>query len=165
MRILGVDPGLVRTGWGVIEYRQGALSFVAAGTVAPPTRCELAGRLLHLHEKLHEIISTHRPDVAAVEETFVNVNAASTLKLGNARGAILLSLAQAGLPVAEYAALLVKKSVVGVGRAEKSQVGQMVKTLLPRCDATGADALDALAIAITHAHQAQFHRRIEEVYS
>lgn len=161
MRILGIDPGLVKTGWGIIEYRAGALSYVAAGTVAPPVRQELAGRLLCLHEKLHDVIDCYRPEVAAIEETFVNMNAASTLKLGNARGAILLSLAQAGLPVAEYAALLVKKSVVGVGRAEKGQVGMMVRTLLPRCDASGADALDALAIAICHAHQSQRNRILE----
>lgn len=161
MRILGVDPGLVKTGWGIIDYHNGALSYVAAGTIAPPPKDGLAGRLLCLHEEIHGVIERYRPQAAAVEETFVNVNAASTLKLGNARGAILLSLAVAGLPVAEYAALLVKKSVVGVGRAEKGQVGMMVKTLLPKCDATGADAFDALAIAICHAHQAQVSRLLE----
>ncbi len=161
MRILGIDPGLVKTGWGIVDYQSGALYFVAAGTIAPPPRQELAARLLHLHEEVQRIVSRYAPHAAAVEETFVNVNAASTLKLGNARGALLLSLAQAGLPVAEYAALLVKKSVVGAGRAEKGQVGMMVKTLLPKCDATGADALDALAIAITHAHQSQLSRMLE----
>lgn len=161
MRILGIDPGLVKTGWGIIDYRQGALSYVAAGTIAPPPKGELAERLFFLHKNIHEIIELYSPDSSAIEETFVNVNAASTLKLGNARGAIILSLAVAGLPVAEYAALLVKKSVVGVGRAEKGQVGMMVKTLLPRCDAQGADALDALAIAICHAHQGQLNRILE----
>lgn len=158
MRILGIDPGLVKTGWGVIDYRRGTLSFVAAGTIAPPAKNALAGRLFFLHEGIHEIVARYAPRQAAVEETFVNVNAASTLKLGNARGGILLSLAIAGLPVAEYAALLVKKTVVGVGRAEKGQIGTMVKILLPQCDATGEDALDALAIAICHAH----HMRIDE---
>lgn len=163
MRILGVDPGLVKTGWGIIDYKNGALSYVAAGTIAPPTKAALAERLFRLHEELHGIIARYQPHTAAVEETFVNMNAASTLKLGNARGAIVLSLAQARLPVAEYAALLVKKSVVGVGRAEKGQVGMMVKTLLPRCDVMGADALDALAIAICHAHQGQLNRMLEGV--
>lgn len=157
MRILGIDPGLVKTGWGVIDHHHGALSFVAAGTIAPPPKAVLAERLLYLHQGLHEVIVRYQPQAAAIEETFVNMNAASTLKLGNARGAIVLSLAVAGLPVAEYAALRVKKSVVGVGRAEKGQVGMMVKVLLPQCDTSGADALDALAVAICHAHQGQLH--------
>ncbi len=160
-RILGIDPGLVKTGWGVIDYHHGALSFVAAGTIAPAPKTTLADRLLCLHQQLHEVIARYQPQMAAIEETFVNMNAASTLKLGNARGAIVLSLAVAGLPVAEYAALLVKKSVVGVGRAEKGQVGMMVKVLLPRCDVSGADALDALAVAICHAHQSHRNTLLE----
>jgi crossover junction endodeoxyribonuclease RuvC len=155
MKILGIDPGLRRTGWGVIGYERGRLSFVAAGVIAPPEGAPLARRLLALHEGVQEVIARHAPQVAAIEESFVSVNAASTLKLGNARGALLLSLAVAGMPVHEYAALLVKKTVVGVGRAEKAQVAMMVRTLLPLCDAAGADALDALAVAICHAH----HRR------
>lgn len=153
MKILGVDPGLRRTGWGMIRYEQGRLSFLAAGVIRPPEKEALAQRLRVLHEEISRVIHLHFPDVAAIEESFVSINAASTLKLGNARGALLLSLALAELPVYEYAALLVKKTVVGVGRAEKTQVAMMVRTLLPQCDAPGMDALDALAVAICHAHQ------------
>ncbi len=161
MRILGIDPGLVKTGWGIIEYHRGRLSYVAAGTITPPARTPMAERLFRLHGGIHDVVQMHSPRYAAIEETFVNMNPASTLKLGNARGAIMLSLAIAGLPVAEYAPLLVKKSVVGVGRADKGQVGMMIKTLLPACDVTGADALDALAIAICHAHQGHMGQMLE----
>lgn len=150
-RILGIDPGLVRCGWGIVEREGSRLSFIDCGVIKPDTKLPIEQRLLTLHIALQEIILRHRPDMSAIEETFVNVNANATLKLGNARGALLLSLAQAGLPVSEYAPNLVKKTVVGAGRAEKSQIDMMVKMLLPGCASHGPDAMDALAIAITHA--------------
>jgi crossover junction endodeoxyribonuclease RuvC len=151
IRILGLDPGLRRTGWGLVDVAGSKLSFVACGTVLPPEEASLAMRLARLHEELAAIIRTHRPEEAAVEETFVNVNPASTLKLGQARGVVLLTPALAGVPVSEYAALLVKKTVVGAGRAEKAQIRMMVKVLLPRADFETDDAADALAVALTHA--------------
>ena len=150
-RILGIDPGLVRCGWGMVESEGSRLSFIACGVIKPDVKLPIEQRLLVLHEKLQEIIKGYQPDTSAIEETFVNVNASSTLKLGNARGALLLSLAQAGLPVSEYAPNLVKKTVVGAGRAEKAQIDMMVQMLLPGCGSHGLDAMDALAIAITHA--------------
>lgn len=154
--ILGIDPGLQKTGWGIIRVHNNTLSFVACGTIAPDVKLPMPKRLLVLHEGLQQLIADHKPHRAAIEETFVTANGSSTLKLGQARGALMLSLSIAGLPVAEYAALLVKKTITGVGRAEKSQVAMMVKTLLPQAraelDNHGADALDALAIAICHAN-------------
>ena len=152
IRILGIDPGLRRTGWGLVEARGNALSFVAAGTVRAPLDGEMAHRLVALHEGLQKVVTGFAPDEAAVEQTFVNKDAVATLKLGHARAMALLVPARAGLPVAEYAPNQVKKSVVGVGHAEKDQVHVMVKMLLPQSDADGADAADALAVAITHAH-------------
>lgn len=154
MRILGIDPGLQRTGWGIISSQGSQLSFVAAGTLTSRADAPLAERLSTLHSGLMEIIRTHAPKRAAIEETFVNVNGASTLKLGQARGALLLTLSLAGLAVGEYSPNLVKKSVVGKGHAEKSQVSHMVRLLLRGCEASGPDAMDALAIAICHAHHA-----------
>ncbi len=151
IRILGIDPGLRHTGWGVIEAEGSRLVFVASGAVHPPTSGELATRLRALHEGLAAVIAVHRPDEAAVEETFVNRDPQSALKLGHARGIALLAPALAGLEVAEYAANLVKKTVVGTGHAEKAQIAMMVRTLLPRAEAQGADAADALAVAICHA--------------
>ena len=155
--VIGVDPGLVKTGWGVVKTDGFQLKFVACGVIKPNTKLALSERLFMLCDQLHEVIRIHQPSQAAIEETFVNVNGASTLKLGQARGALMLSLALAGLPVAEYAATEVKKSVTGVGRAEKGQVGMMVRTLLPHArgamDNLGEDAMDALAIAICHANQ------------
>lgn len=156
--ILGIDPGLQRTGWGIISMRGNALSYVACGSIAPDAKLMLCDRLHRLHTKLEEVIALHRPHEAAIEETFVNVNGASTLKLGQARGALMLSLSLANLAVHEYAATLVKKSVVGVGRAEKTQVLMMVKTLLPGADIPGPDAADALAIAICHANHSGINR-------
>lgn len=154
--ILGIDPGLQKTGWGVIRYSGNALSFIACGTIKTDSDTkDIATRILHISNELGKIIALHKPQEAAVEETFVNVNGQSTLKLGQARGAILLTLAQAGLPISEYAATLVKKSIVGAGRAEKNQVAQMVQILMPGCGKHGADAMDALAIAICHAHHAR----------
>jgi crossover junction endodeoxyribonuclease RuvC len=150
--ILGIDPGLTRTGWGIIQQQQNQLRFIAAGVFATKPSNTLAERLVQHATALHEIIAQYKPDAAAIEQTFVSVNGASTLKLGQARGALLLTLAQAGLPISEYAANLVKKTVTGSGHADKTQVAALVKLLLPKCDVTRADATDALAIAICHAH-------------
>jgi len=153
VRILGLDPGLRHTGWGVIDMTESHLSHVADGVVDSDASREVAQRLLQIFDGIAAVISQHTPEQAAVEETFVNRNPASTLKLGQARGIALLAPAQAGLPVAEYAPNLVKKSVVGSGHAAKEQVAMMVHTLLPGSRAT-ADAADALAVAICHAHHA-----------
>jgi crossover junction endodeoxyribonuclease RuvC len=152
VRILGLDPGLRRTGWGVVESAGNALSFVACGTIMPDDKAGLAERLAALHEGLAAVLARHAPHEAAVEETFVNADARGALKLGQARGIALLVPAQAGLLVAEYAPTVVKKSVVGAGRAEKSQVRMMIGVLLPKADPQTEDACDALAIAICHAH-------------
>lgn len=149
MRIIGLDPGLARTGWGVIEAEGNRLRHVAHGVVATPAGMGLAMRLHALHGGLRDVLEAHQPDEAAVEEVFVNTNAQSTLKLGQARGVVLL--AAAGVPVAEYAARLVKKALVGTGAADKVQVHAMVGRLLG-VNASGADAADALAVAVTHAH-------------
>lgn len=151
VRIIGIDPGLRTTGWGVIEAHGSRLAFVACGAVRSDAGDALASRLRSLHDGLAAVIATHAPHEAAVEETFVNRDPQSALKLGQARGIALLVPALAGLPVAEYAANLIKKTVTGAGHAEKTQVQMMVKVLLPRSDFAGADAADALAVAITHA--------------
>lgn len=156
VRIIGIDPGLRRTGWGIIEVVGNALSFVDAGTVKAPLEGELAGRLLALYEQLSVVVGGAGADEAAVEATFVNKDAASTLKLGQARGIALLVPAQAGLPVAEYAPNLVKKTIVGAGHAEKRQIRAMVKMLLPKASFDSDDAADALAIALCHAQ----HRKV-----
>jgi crossover junction endodeoxyribonuclease RuvC len=152
LRILGLDPGLRRTGWGVVAVVGARISHVAHGVVAPKETLAFAERLLVLFEGLTEVIAAYAPDEAAVEETFVNVNAASTLKLGHARACCLIAPARAGLPVAEYAPTVVKKAVVGTGSADKDQVGFMIRRLLPTAGETTADAADALAVAIAHAH-------------
>jgi crossover junction endodeoxyribonuclease RuvC len=152
IRILGIDPGLRRTGWGVIETVGNRLVYVACGQVVPDETVSLAERLAFLHHGLAAIVREYAPDEAAVEETFVNNNPMSTLKLGQARGIAMLVPAQAGIPVAEYKPNLVKKTVVGAGHAEKQQIGAMIAVLLPKAGTIGADAADALAIAITHAH-------------
>ncbi len=152
IRILGVDPGLRRTGWGVIEIRGNALAFVAAGTVRAPLEGELALRLAALHDGLDAVVRDHRPDEAAVEQTFVNRDAAATLKLGQARGVAMLVPARTGISVAEYAPNAVKKAIVGAGHAEKQQIRRMVTVLLPRALFDSDDSADALAIAICHAH-------------
>jgi crossover junction endodeoxyribonuclease RuvC len=152
IRILGIDPGLRRTGWGVIACMGNRLAFVACGAIVPDDKLAMAARLAALHRALVAVIAAHAPDEAAVEETFVNVNASSTLKLGHARACCLIAPARAGLLVAEYAATVVKKAVVGTGAAEKDQVGFMIRRLLPTAGATTADAADALAVAIAHAH-------------
>lgn len=152
VRILGLDPGLRRTGWGVIESAGNALTFVACGTVETSEKAALAARLAALHEGLASVLARYSPLEAAVEETFVNADSRGALKLGQARGVVLLVPARAGLAVAEYAPNLVKKSVVGAGRAEKSQVRMMIGVLLPKADPETEDACDALAVAVCHAH-------------
>ena len=160
MIILGLDPGLASTGWGVIRADGNRLSHLANGRIATDAKASLAARLAALDTGLAEIVAAHRPNSAAIEEVFVNANPQSTLKLGQARGVILLGCARAGLDPAEYAARLVKKAVVGTGGAEKGQVRSMVARLLPGTTITGEDAADALAVAITHAHHLASARRI-----
>ncbi|MHA3976087.1 crossover junction endodeoxyribonuclease RuvC [Halovulum sp. GXIMD14794] len=160
MRVIGIDPGLRRTGWGIVDLNGTRLSHVANG-VCESSGTDLAQRLLSLYRALAEVVSTYAPDRAAVEQTFVNKDAAGTLKLGQARGIALLVPAEAGLPVAEYAPNAVKKVVVGVGHAEKSQVEHMVKLQLPQAKIAGADASDALAIALCHAHHLQFSGKLD----
>lgn len=152
MLILGLDPSLSCTGWGLIARVGNRLSHVANGQVKTDPQAALAERLVMLDAELTDVIARHRPDCAAVEEVFVNKNPQSTLKLGQARGVCLLAAARAGLPVSEYATRLVKKAVVGTGGAEKAQVQAMLKVLLPGVKLAGADAADALAVAIAHAH-------------
>lgn len=155
VRIIGIDPGLQRTGWGVIDVAGNRLSFVACGTVTSTAEDGLAERLVELHDGLEAVIGDHEPDEAAVEHTFVNTNPTATLKLGQARGVALLVPARAGLSVAEYAPNAVKKAIVGAGHADKEQIQHMVRILLPKAVWKGADAADALAIAICHAHHRQ----------
>jgi crossover junction endodeoxyribonuclease RuvC len=154
-RIIGIDPGLRRTGWGVIECAGTKLSFVACGSVNSDERESLADRLAFIHEGLAAVIARHAPHEAAVEETFVNADPRAALKLGQARGIALLVPAQAGLRVAEYAPNLIKKTVVGAGRAEKAQIRLMIRVLMPKADPQSDDAADALAIAVCHAHHRQ----------
>ena len=152
VRILGLDPGLRRTGWGVITIEGARLAHVAHGVIAPKDSLPFSERLLVLFEAISAIVADHGPDEAAVEETFMNNNAASALKLGHARAMALVAPARAGLPVAEYAATVVKKAVVGTGGADKDQVAFMIARLLPAASGVTADAADALAVAIAHAH-------------
>jgi crossover junction endodeoxyribonuclease RuvC len=159
MRVIGIDPGLRRTGWGVVDVDGARVRHVANG-VCESTGTGLAERLCSLHVALTAVLFAWAPEAAAVEQTFVNKDAAGTLKLGQARGIALLVPAQAGLPVAEYAPNAVKKVVVGVGHAEKAQVAHMVRLQLPGVTLAGPDAADALAIALCHAHHAQFQGRL-----
>jgi crossover junction endodeoxyribonuclease RuvC len=152
IRILGLDPGLRCTGWGVVSVHGSRLVHVAHGVIKPDDSLSLAERLVILFDAVAAVIAEHDPHEAAVEETYVNNNPSSTLKLGHARAAAMLAPAKAGLPVAEYAATVVKKAVVGVGGADKAQVAFMVRRLLPTAGDPKADAADALAVAIAHAH-------------
>lgn len=154
MRIIGIDPGLRKSGWGVIDVAGSRLSHVGNGVLRPVGE-SLAARLASLHAQLSEVIARLAPTAAAVEETFVNRNGASTLRLGQARGVALLVPAQAGLAVGEYAPNAVKKAVVGVGHAQKGQIEHMVRLQLPGAEPAGPDAADALAVAICHAHHLQ----------
>ncbi len=161
-RILGLDPGLRVTGWGLIEATGNRLRHVADGAIATDASASVPARLCTLHQALAALISELAPDESAVEETFVNRNPASTLKLGYARGVVLLAPSLAGIPVAEYAALAVKQAVVGTGGASKEQVQAMVRRLLPGAQMRRADAADALAVAICHAHHRGTARRWNE---
>lgn len=163
MLVVGLDPGLRRTGWGVIEVSGGRLSHVAHGFIASDASLSLAERLRQLYEGLLEVLQEQRPAEAAVEETFVNKNPASTLKLGQARGVALCAAAMAGVPVSEYPPNLIKKSIVGTGHAQKQQIDLMVRRLLPTARDLGPDAADALAAAICHAHFRQTYSRLEAV--
>ena len=160
MRILGLDPGLGTTGWGLIAAEGNRLSHIANGELKTKTAEPLPARLADLAGQLEALLAEHRPDGAAVEEVFVNKNPQSTLKLGQARGVALMCAARCGLTVGEYAARLVKKAVVGNGNAEKVQVHAMIARLLPGVAIAGPDAADALAVAITHAHHLASARRI-----
>lgn len=163
IRILGIDPGLRRTGWGVVDSEGNRLVYVACGTVEPRDTLPLAERLLAIHDGLTKVLAEHAPAEAAVEQTFVNKDGAATLKLGQARGVAMLVPAMRGLLVAEYAPNLVKKTVVGAGHADKAQIQMMLKILLPKADPKSADAADALAIAITHAHHRGAAQRLKAV--
>ena len=155
IRIIGIDPGLRRTGWGIVETLGNSLRFIAAGTVKSDDKASLATRLCQLHDGLRDVIHRHALDEAAVEQTFVNKDAVATLKLGQARGIAMLVPALAGLAVAEYAPNAVKKAVIGVGHGEKRQIHMMVKVLMPKAVFDSEHAADALAIAICHAHHRQ----------
>ncbi|WP_332770530.1 crossover junction endodeoxyribonuclease RuvC [Phenylobacterium sp.] len=152
MRIIGLDPGLRRTGWGIIDTDGLRLSYVASGVIAPSDRLPFSDRLLCLFEETSKFVTRYVPQEAAIEETFVSTNASSTLKLGHARAAAMIAPAKLGLPVYEYAARMVKKAIVGTGAADKSQIVFMIRRLLPLAGVTQTDEADALAVAITHAH-------------
>lgn len=160
MRLIGFDPGLQRTGWGVVDADAGRLRHIAHGVVSSAPRAPLAVRLRELFEALNEVLACWQPAEAAVEETFVNKNPTTTLRLGQARAVALLAPAMAEIPVAEYPPNLVKKSVVGTGHAQKPQVAMMVRTLLPAAGDVADDAADALAVAICHAHFRQTEERV-----
>ncbi|MFT6774395.1 MAG: crossover junction endodeoxyribonuclease RuvC [Paracoccaceae bacterium] len=161
MRVIGLDPGLRRTGWGVVDVEGSRLSHVANGVCASEGS-DLAQRLLSLFVQIEDVVARFAPDHAAVEHTFVNKDAAGTLKLGQARAMSMLVPARAGVPVAEYAPNTVKKAVVGVGHADKGQVDHMVRMMLPGVEIAGPDAADALAIALCHAHHVRFQNRLAE---
>jgi crossover junction endodeoxyribonuclease RuvC len=152
IRILGIDPGLRRTGWGLVEADGNRLIYVACGSLETSERAALGDRLVVIYDGLAQVIEQYRPHEAAVENTFVNANAVATLKLGQARGIAMLVPAKAGLVVAEYAPNVVKKTVVGAGHGEKAQIRMMIGVLLPKADPQSEDAADALAIAVCHAH-------------
>ncbi len=154
-RILGIDPGLQKCGWGIIESNGNNLKFIACGLIKTDAKTPLANRLAHIHKEITTIIKTHAPQTAAVEETFVNKNPASALKLGQARGVAMSAPAIQGLLVGEYSANKIKKSVVGAGHADKNQIQHMIKILMPSCGQITDDEADALAVAITHAHHRQ----------
>jgi len=155
IRILGIDPGLRRTGWGVIDVDGNRLIHIACGSVITNDKADVATRLVAIHDGLVRVVEEFQPEEAAVEATFVNKDASATLKLGHARGIALLVPARAGLAVSEYAPNLVKKTIVGAGHGEKAQIRMMIGVLLPKADPQTEDAADALAIAVTHAHHRQ----------
>lgn len=161
MRVLGIDPGLRNLGWGVIEVVGSRITHIENGICHSDGKAALAARLLDLYEQLTDVVARYAPDTAAVEQTFVNKDGAGTLKLGQARGIAMLVPAMAGIPIGEYAPNSVKKTIVGVGHADKKQIDHMVRMQLPGVKINGADAADALAIAICHAHHARSHSTLE----
>ena len=165
MRVIGIDPGLRHTGWGIIELDGNRLSHVGNGICSSTAAKDLSIRLLQIYNQLREVILMNRPSCAAVENTFVSKDAAGTLKLGQARGIALLAPAEAGLPVFEYAPNTVKKTVVGVGHADKAQVAHMVQRQLPTAVINGDDAADALGIALCHAFQGNYEARVAKAVS
>lgn len=158
MIILGIDPALTKTGWGVISSHKNAISFIASGTIQTDATQNLSERLCYIHKNISEIINLYKPDEVAIEETFVNKNAVSSLKLGHARGVLMVACATQGLKIYEYASTAIKKTVVGVGRAEKNQVGVMIKYLLPKATFKNEDEADALAVAVCHNNQKTFYK-------
>lgn len=165
MRILGIDPGLRHTGWGLIDQDGSRLSYVADGTISTGGKAPMEERLLTLNAGLISVIKNYEPNEAAIEETFVNQNPAAALKLGMARGVVFMTPAQVGLKVSEYAANVIKKTVVGSGHASKEQIMMMVKTLLPKADPHSADSADALAIAICHSSHRGINRLRSQIKS
>lgn len=159
MKIIGIDPGLTKTGVGIIEVKNNSLSFIAATTIYSSPKDPMATRLQHFHDTLSDFIKLHQPHESAIEETFINENPLSSLKLGHVRGALILSLGLHGLKVSEYSATAVKKAVVGVGRAQKDQIQMMIKVLLPKAVFKTEDEADALAVAICHNSHSSFARK------
>lgn len=164
MRIIGIDPGLQHTGWGIIDVNGNRLQHISHGVIHTKAKDDLAVRLKDIHDGLMQMMQLWQPESAAVEETFMNNNAASALKLGQARGVAMLTPALFGIAVSEYPANLIKKSVVGAGHAEKAQVQAMIKILLPGTEAS-SDAADALAVAICHAHHGATKQKLGGVMS
>lgn len=162
MKILGIDPGLTKTGWGIINIEGSRLSYMGSGLIKSNVVDDLSARLAFLHTELSKVIDAWQPGAAAVEETFVNCNPASALKLGQARGVCLAAPAIHGVPVGEYSANKIKKSIVGTGHATKTQMGMMIRTLLPSCGQISEDEADALAVAITHAHYRNINTQLKE---
>jgi crossover junction endodeoxyribonuclease RuvC len=160
MLILGIDPGLQKTGWGIIFSEGSALKYSASGLIKTDAKAPMANRLATLHAGLADVIKQFQPATTAIEETFVNKNPASALKLGQARGVLMAVPALHGLEVAEYAPNKIKKSIVGSGHAQKDQMGMMIKTLLPSCGQIAEDEADALAVAITHAHYGALNKKL-----
>lgn len=161
MKIIGIDPGLQKTGWGIIQSDGNRLQYIASGLIRTNADEGLPYRLAHLHRELSQVIKMFLPEEAVVEETFVNKNPASALKLGQARGVLLAVPALCGLPVTEYAANKIKKSLTGTGHAQKQQIGMMIKTLMPACGTISEDEADSLAVAVTHAHYGSLRNRIQ----
>lgn len=161
--ILGLDPGLQHTGWGLINSNGNKISYIACGRVSSDAKAKLSARLATLSDGIKSVIEQYQPDECAIEETFLNKNPMSSLKLGHARGAAMLTASLCGLSVQEYAATLVKKTITGVGRADKSQMIMMVKQLLPKSDITSEDAADALAVAICHVQHYAYNKLMEQI--
>ena len=158
IKILGIDPGLTKTGWGLILAKNNSISFIAGGTIYTNSSQALPARINHLHQNISQIANHYKPDEIAIEEVFVNKNPVSSLKLGHARGAIILSLSLENDKIFEYASTAIKKTIVGVGRADKNQIAVMIKYLLPQANCKSEDEADALAVAICHNnHRCSYH--------